>query len=503
MKKIDYFNCFLFTVIGIISRVPIVEKFQSQWDGPDYSIALIRYSFNQETPSPPGYPLYIEIGRFFYLFFHDLHTAIVAIGVFGSVLGAIVFYIVGTKMYNRWVGVCATTIFFTGSTFYYFGLTTYPYILLPGTTTLLAYIVYRIYIKHKQEGYLFGFAAALCFCIRPQEVIQIGLIYLLGIVFLNNRERVKAFVVFIIITILCFLPIFYAIGFMQYFIISYHFAQYDITNATIYQRLEVMIKGFLLSFGVSGIYVLYYIWKWKFKNSRNILAKNHKIIIFYACWIIPGVFYNLFLRSEHAGYQMSYLSGLLLLISYAIWRLHRKNRKIFIIAIFVIAIFNLYWFFYNRDPNYTKPYRPTSFHYSDIRKNDLKVGSKVSFIQQKFTPSTSYLISTEVLWRPYSYYLKPYRLTALNALDNTQLPYSYARYDIANWNMATYERKQYVLTFPKDVKYVIFPDDDAYKWIINAQYRVYKLPGNSTVTVVTIKPNTKIIYNYHYVKFEY
>ena len=52
-------------------RFPLIEKMQSHWDGPQYSIAVVRYSLIQETPAPPGYPLYIAMGRLFYFFTHD------------------------------------------------------------------------------------------------------------------------------------------------------------------------------------------------------------------------------------------------------------------------------------------------------------------------------------------------------------------------------------------------------------------------------------------------
>src|SRR5258708_6367052 len=99
MKRIDYILCFLFGAFALVSRVPLLERYQSHWDGPQYTIAIIRYSFEQQTPAPPGYPFYIGLGKFFYLLLHDPHTAIVAVSVFASIIGAITLYFVGLKMY--------------------------------------------------------------------------------------------------------------------------------------------------------------------------------------------------------------------------------------------------------------------------------------------------------------------------------------------------------------------------------------------------------------------
>src|SRR5579864_1750546 len=99
MKKFDYFLCFLFAIIAFISRAPLVEHIQSHWDGPQYSIAVVRYSYEQQTPAPPGYPLYIALGKLFYIFFQDPHKSILAISVFSSVIGSVILYLIGKNMF--------------------------------------------------------------------------------------------------------------------------------------------------------------------------------------------------------------------------------------------------------------------------------------------------------------------------------------------------------------------------------------------------------------------
>jgi hypothetical protein len=499
MKKIDYILCLLISFTALASRVPLIEKFQSHWDGPQYTIAVVRYSFEQFTPAPPGYPLYIALGKLFYLFFNDPHKAILAVSVFGSLSGAIILYIVGMKMYHRQVGIAASTIFLTGSTFYYFGLTPYAYGLLIATTTLLAYIVYRIYIKKTHEGILLGAIIGICFAIRPQETIQIGPLYLLGVLSLSTKERLKALAVFLSITLLWFIPLTHSMGLQKYFTLSYEFAKTAIVNNSLIHHVELMIKGTLLSFGISSGFLLYYFWKYT-KVKKSLLIKNKNILFFYIVWIAPGLIYNLFIRTEHAGYQMSYLSGLLILISYAIWKVTKKSRLLYIVIISIVAAFNLCWFFYDRDPTFTKPYRPTSFHYSDIRKNDLKTGSKVTFVQDKFDPKKTLVISTEVLWRPYSYYLRDYDYRALYSLDNKEEPYRRNIIYAKDWNMHESIDKDFtIITSPK-ITTVVFIDDAQSQWIKHYPFKSYKLPGNSTVTAISVAPKTKIIYNYHSIK---
>lgn len=494
-KHIDLFVYIILFLIGILTRAPLIEKVQSQWDGPQYAIAILHYSLAQSTPTFPGYPFYIAIGKFFYLFLHDPQKAILAVSIFGSAVGAVIIYFVGGKMYHRFVGFAASIIFLTGSTFYYFGLTAYAYILTPVTTVILAYVVYRIVVKDKQEGFFLGTALGASIGVRPQEAPQILLLFLLGFLFLKNSEKVKSILLFSLITLLWLIPVINTVGLEEYFKFFVGLKQYNI-YAPILQNIQMMTKGFLLSFGLSFIFLFYFVFKYR-KSLTKSLYKNSKIIIFYLVWIIPGLLINLLLRSDHAGYQMTYLSGFLILISYSIWKVTEKRKIFYILILLVIATFNLYWFFYDRDPNFVKPYRPTSFHYSDIRKNDLKTGSKIQFISSRYKPDKTLVITLSVLWRPYSYYLKNYNVINLNGLEDKNPETSYIQRDVKNWHMKESRNKDLFLLIPSGITTVVFPDDNAYTWIKKYPFKTYILPGNSMVTSISVTPKTKIKYNFN------
>src|SRR6266700_2199058 len=412
LNKVDYLLCILFALIAFISRAPLIEHIQSHWDGPQYSIAVVRYSFEQQTPAPLGYPIYIGLAKLFYIFFHDPHRSILAVSVFASVCGAIVLFLVGKYMFNRTVGIIATSIFLTGSTFYYFGLTAYPYLFLPVTDALLACIVYFIFIKKRQLGIAFGAVLGISFGIRPQELGLVGLLSIVGFLFLSNKQKAYAVLIFCIITLSWLVPLVHTSGGIKHYTeINVQAIKGDLIHYSLPHNSELMIKGFLLSFGISSIFLLYYL----FALWRKKQFSNWRVVLFYALWIVPGFYFNFFVRTEHAGYQMSYLEGFLFLIAYAVWKTTERSKKLTALAVFCIAVFNLSWFFYNRDPHYTKPYRPTSFHYSDIRKNDLQTGSKVNFVQKTFNPKKTLIITTDYLWRPYMYYLKHYKIIVLTS----------------------------------------------------------------------------------------
>lgn len=495
MKRIDYASCFLLGVAALVSRIPLIERYQSFWDGPQYTIGIVSYSFEQHTPAAPGYPYFIGLGKLFNFFIHDPHASLVAVTVLASVTGAITLYIVGMKMLSRFVGLTAAIIFLTGSTFYFFSIAPHSYDLLITTTTLLAYSVYRIFIQKKQEGLFLGLAIGICIGVRPQEIMQISPLFLLGFLMLAVKEKIKASIIFVLVTLSWFIPVTLAVGFTGYFVHSATLANTSVSNGSVLQHAESMIKGFLLSFGIAPGFLIYYVKKRK--QVKKVFLMKNRIIVFYAAWIVPGVLYNLLIRSDAVGYQFSYLSAILFLISYAIWQSTRHKRLLYLTALTCVAVFNLYWFFYDRDPTFIKPYRPVSYHYSELRKNDIKIGGKVEFIQENFDPQSTLIITSTDYWRQYMYHLKNFNIISPAGLTTKEKQFVHEEFQAFEWKMKKAENKNFSISIPDRIKIVLFTDDNAQSWMKNYSAKTYKLPGNSGVTTIEVKTGDTLKYNYH------
>ena len=142
MDKRDYIIILFLFVIGIVTRFPFVERMQSHWDGPQWSIGIIRYSLIQETPAPPGYPLYIALGKVInYIIHDDPHSSLIWISVLSSAVAASLFYVAGKIVFNKTVGLISSLLYLSGPTFYFFGLTAYPYGLLVVNSILFGLII--------------------------------------------------------------------------------------------------------------------------------------------------------------------------------------------------------------------------------------------------------------------------------------------------------------------------------------------------------------------------
>lgn len=498
MNKKDYLFIGLFALIGWVSRLPFIEQMQSHWDGPQYSIAILRYSLFQETPAPPGYPLYIAIGWVWNLMVNDPHKALLFESVLFSGIGAVVMYVAGKIIFSRFVGIIAAILFLSGPAFYYFGLTAYAYGILPVIVTILALIVYVIVIHRRQLSIPLAGIVAFAIGFRPQELLFLIPLILYAVWHLTPKERKTFLLASIVLNLLWLLPFLFVVGGpIAYYKASTAFANTAIaafTVQTVLAHIERMIKGYFLALGIAGTGMLYYV-SFLFRGSIVKEVLKNRIVHVFSLWILPSLLFNLFVRSDHAGYQMSYLAACTLLIAYAVWMLFRRNQLVISILLVFVVVFNLYWFFHSRDPYYKESYVPTSFHYSEIVKNDMRMSAKIAFINKNYSSDNTILITNPNAWRPYMYYLKTYRVYNIDALFTREEQFKYIIRMGRQWDFVQKQEKSMTFTIPPNIQYVIFVDDQAEQWMIENK-TVYVFPANSSISVLQVQPNERYTYGF-------
>ncbi|MEN9407857.1 MAG: hypothetical protein RLZZ455_1073, partial [Candidatus Parcubacteria bacterium] len=271
MKRKDFFFCVVLCIFGIVSRLPFLEQTQSHMDGPLYSIALFRYSFEQSTPTAPGYPLYIGLAKLFFLFFTDPHSAILAVSVLFSGIGAGVFYLFGKSLFRQSTGIIASCIFLSSPSIFYFGVTGYAYVVVLVMTTALAYCVHEIVFKKRQLSYLLGLLYALSLGVRPQEILLTLPLFLFGLIYLKFSDRIKALLSFLTVFFLWFVPFIILTGGLENFL--YYSSEVSKTALPQFSLTYLFRKKFELGSGLFltlGAVLIFYPFL-----IRDLLRKKH------------------------------------------------------------------------------------------------------------------------------------------------------------------------------------------------------------------------------------
>jgi len=484
----------LFTLFlaGIISRLPFLEKMQSHWDGPQYSIGVAKFPFFVDTVGVPGYPLYITLGKTFNLFMKDPHISILLVSVLFSGIGAVVFYLTGKIIFERRVGIIASVIFLSSPTLYFFGITANPYGLLATTATVVALISYEIRANKKRYGIFLGLAFSFAIGIRPQDLLFLLPLAIYGFFGLDKKNKLQSFLSFLLLSLWWFIPLIYFSGGPgKYFgLISPFFhgqAKLNFSLKRIVDIFPTLIKGYFLTLGITSIFPLFYLGYLKkiFENQRAFLTKNKQIlIIFFLLWITPSLFFNIFVRSDHAAHQMAYLSAFIFLASFATWKLVNKYSILFKTSLAVLVVFNLYTFFHNRDPYDIKPYVSQSYHYSEIVKNNNRLNSIINFIRTNYPPESSIVETDPEIFRQATYYLYNYDVYSFSSLDTNEPSIIGVEHFGYAWNYKRLDDVSHIFVIQPGIsKVIIIPNNKSYKFEVKSVKKFF-LKNNAFIYIL-------------------
>ncbi len=185
-------------VVVFITR--IMTRPQSFWQGEEirFARALLTFDPIQQQPEPPGYPLYVAIGRVINFFVHQPFFTLLILSAVSVLIGAyLVGLLVAEVFGDDWTGVAAILILYFSPAMLAFDALPNPEAI---TVALLATAFLALIRGHT---IWFGVAAAAAVAVRPEIAIAMFIVVLL---------RPRALPAFLAVLIVAFIPLLEAIG---------------------------------------------------------------------------------------------------------------------------------------------------------------------------------------------------------------------------------------------------------------------------------------------------
>jgi len=133
----------------VLSRLPFQIDILNNHDAVNYALALDHFDMRLHQPQPPGYPLYIILGRAFNLVFHDHLAALVWLSTVFSGLAV-----------SRRVGLVAALLLATSSVFWFQGEIAAPYTADLFASVMVGWLCYRL-VTSSGRGVVWSTALAV------------------------------------------------------------------------------------------------------------------------------------------------------------------------------------------------------------------------------------------------------------------------------------------------------------------------------------------------------
>jgi hypothetical protein len=371
-------------------------------DSGQFALALEKYDITVHQPHPPGYFLYVMLGRLLYLFINDANTVFVSISVIFSGLTVVAIYYIGKDVYDKKIGIIAALIALTSPNLWFHGEVALTYIVEAFFSTAVALLCWRMLKGDHKYIWLSVIALGIAGGIRQNTMIFLLPLWLFSVKEAPLRKIVISLALFGFVCLLWFVPMVWMTGGWN----AYHEAfrelwLFNTGNVSVFEKGWSTFKIFSSSLFVftvcgigAGILVLVLAAYSAIRHGRLRFLDSTKIY-FFALWILPPVlFYILiFIHPANPGYVLIFLPALYILtaasIIYTASQFKQFLKKdLSVVMAAVVIIINLGIFFFSQYP----------ISYREVNSHDRNLSLMLASIRT-FNP-----LKTVIFVGPYIFY---------------------------------------------------------------------------------------------------
>jgi hypothetical protein len=405
-----------FFILTVITRLPFTSKLLYHWDSVQFALALKKYDITVHQPHPPGYFLYVMLGRLLNLFINDANTVFVSISIIFSGLAVITIYHLGKEIFDKKIGVIAAAIALTSPNLWFHGEVALTYIVEAFFSSIIALLCWRMLRGEHKYIWLSAIALGIAGGIRQNTTVFLFPLWLFSLKGVPIRKIFLSFGLLGIVCLLWFVPMVWMTGgwhayreaFRELWLFNTgHVSILEKGLATFKIFSSSLLKFIIYSTG-AGVIILC-LAAYSLLRHRQLRLLDRNKVFFFSLWILPSVFFYLtiFIHPSNPGYVLIFAPALFILTSVSIGSISDDLRRFLkrdfskLIAL-MIVIMSIYLFFFSRYP----------VSYTEIRNHDRNLSIMLDGIKT-FNPKNTAIFAEPYVFygfRHIMYYLPEYRV---------------------------------------------------------------------------------------------
>jgi hypothetical protein len=129
-----------FFAVGVISRLPFRSQLLYHWDSVNFALGMEWFDVRLHQPHPPGYLLYVVLGRLVNLLVGDANASLVWISVIFGGLTASAVYLLGRRLFGQTEAIVGALFTLTSPAFWFYGDVALTYIVEAFFVTAIALV---------------------------------------------------------------------------------------------------------------------------------------------------------------------------------------------------------------------------------------------------------------------------------------------------------------------------------------------------------------------------
>ncbi|MGB9977970.1 ArnT family glycosyltransferase [Methanobacterium sp.] len=359
--RLDFLILLILGLLVVITRVPFTSKFLYEWDSVNYSLAFENYNILQQQPHPPGYLLYVALGKAVNYIFNDPNTSLIFLSITFSILSTILIYFMAKEVFSRKIGIISALLLIFNPFIWFYGEIASIYIFEAFFSILIAYSSYKLFKGDEKFIYISAFVLGLSGGFRT-DIIEFMLplwAFSIWNAKLSYAKISKGLLTFLLSISLWLLPAVILTGGFEKYI---HILRYTSESASYTSLIfgasisqQILNTGVCIIWSLVGLTLLGILitalflthHRENFKPKAAVYIKK-PLTIFFLLWIIPSFIFYLFIYIMKPGYLLTFLPAVMIILSYITIRIssdihfkfpkiHIKHALGFILIIYIIS----------------------------------------------------------------------------------------------------------------------------------------------------------------------
>ena len=427
-------------ILGILSRLPFCSQMLYHWDSVNFALAVEKFDMQLHQPHPPGFILYVLLGKWATWLVGDVNAGYVWISVLCSGLGAAAMFYLGRELFGRKTGLLTALLFLTSPAVWFHGEIALTYVLEALMVVILVLLWWLMLREVRTKWLVLGsIAMGLSGGFRLPAMVLLAPLYLFSLRRYAWKKILFALLLMGVSSFVWLVPSAdQSGGLIAYFQDTFGLTSYSVPVEQQTLNPVVLLFGeesVAESIGRLGMYMIYGLLgglvplgyllmkqgpAW-LKSIRSVVKDERAHVL--TLWLAPILI--LWAPTVMAsGHTLSFLPAFLLLAGWGLAKLgddlikrSPKGAKVYNALTMGIVFVNLGFFllappylFGIRRVVFTTPGRRT-IHY-----RDQYLSERIAYIKENFAPSSTAVWMTGFDYRHPDFYLRDY--TSLRYAEN-------------------------------------------------------------------------------------
>jgi 4-amino-4-deoxy-L-arabinose transferase-like glycosyltransferase len=317
--RFDYLLALALSALTVLSRLPYRARMLYNWDAVQFALALHEYDVVKHQPHPPGYILYVALGRLVHGWTGDAAAAYVLLAVAFSGAGTFVVYLLARAVYDRPTALTAATLLAVSPLFWFYGTVGLSYAGEALMASVVAYFAFRALRGSETDAWLAAGYLGLAGGLRQSLLVLLFPLWVVSVAVGVRRRRALALsaAVFALAVLVWFVPMIWLTGGLErYLDASRQLADTVVMPTSILggpievtlRMSRYLLESVLVALGPLAAVALLIPW----------YVRRHGWGLrewFLLAWTVPPVLVYTLVHFGQAGYVLTFLPALVIFLA--------------------------------------------------------------------------------------------------------------------------------------------------------------------------------------------